>query len=266
MKFLMIVSLSVLSFSSMASSDFGDLENAKEFGVPTSAENLINIENTQENLYPLGKGDFNYIPRAYDPINKTKYQKVMVGKTFKASYFSSYTHWRYVTVYNVKTEAERIAYLPYFEEECFDNSVFMAQWGESRSISVTLKSEIGASVGVGDIGLSASVGMSIQQGMSFSTQRRVRAVEGIRARHYPMKLSDNYVGVTYIQTYNENKETYGYLTKSLYEDMFGGYPYAFELDNQNVGFKVKREILEYCQEYDSTEDPVRDSVLYHIKN
>jgi len=263
MKFLVVIS--ILSFSSLASANFGDLESAKELNIPYEAEGLVNIETIQEELYNSNKSDFNYTPKAYDPINKKNYQKVMVGKTFKASYFSSYTHWRYVTVYNVHTEAERIAYLPYFEEECFDNSVFMAQWGETRSIRVTLKSEVGASVGVGDLGLSASVGMSIEQGMSFSTQRRVRAVEGIRARHYPMKLSDRYQGVTYIQTYNENKKTYGYLTKSIYEDWFGGYPYSFELDNQNVGFKVKREILEYCEGYDSNDDPVKDSVLYHLK-
>ena len=152
-------------------------------------------------------------------------------------------HWRYVTVYDVKTEGERLAYLPYFEEDCHDNSQFMAQWGETRSFKVTLKTEVGASIAVGDIGLSSSVSMSIEEGVSFSTSRRVRAVEGIQARHYPYKQSDSWTGVTYIQTYNANKGTYGYLAKSHYDDWFGGYPYSFELDNQNVGFKVKREVI-----------------------
>ena len=256
---------SLLSVGAQAgiTSDFGDLENSPEINIPSELQGFQNIQMPKYELFSNTKG-FKKTPRAYDPVTKSNYQEVMVGNTFKASWINSYTHWRYVTVYDVKTEAERLAYLPYFEEDCHDNSQFMAQWGETRSFKVTLKTEVGASIAVADIGLSSSVSMSIEQGVSFSTSRRVRAVEGIQARHYPFKQSDSWSGVTYIQTYNSTKGTYGYLAKSHYEDWFGGYPYEFELDNQNVGFKVKREVLKTCDNYDAKRDPVLDSELYDV--
>ena len=184
--------------------------------------------------------------RAYDPINKDSYQKVLLGKVNKESgMFSNYDYWRYVTVYDVFEEEERIGFLPYFEEDCFDDSSFMAQWGESRSIKVTLKSDIGFA----KLGLTASVGMSIEQGTTFSTARRIKATLGLKARHYPYKLSDTYEGVTYIQTYNTKTKKYGYLLPSYMDKWTNSYPYDFYLDNQNVGFKAKREIVEYCQDY-----------------
>jgi hypothetical protein len=40
--------------------------------------------------------------RAYDPINKTRYEKAIVGKVYRNSdWFSDYDYWRYVTVYDV---------------------------------------------------------------------------------------------------------------------------------------------------------------------
>jgi hypothetical protein len=265
-KIIYLLSLSsLLDVGAQASTPlhFGDLENSPEISIPSELQEFENFEMSYSEVFNKTKG-FKKTPRAYDPVNKSSYEKVVVGTTFKASWISSYTHWRYVTVYDVKTEGERLAYLPYFEEDCHDNSQFMAQWGETRSFKVTLKTEVGASIAVGDIGLSSSVSMSIEEGVSFSTSRRVRAVEGIQARHYPYKQSDSWTGVTYIQTYNANKGTYGYLAKSYYEDWFGGYPYAFELDNQNVGFKVKRKILKTCENYNPAKDPILDSEMYDI--
>ena len=247
--------------SSHAAVDFGDISKAKPAELPAVASELEHFETNENELFERvgdrNKGFGSKKVRAYDPVNKKYYQKALAGTTFKASIFSSYTHWRYVTVYNVKTVEERIAYLPYFQEECHDNSGFMGQWGETRSMKVTLKTEVGGSVSYAGIGLSASVGMSIEQGVSFSSQRRIRAVEGIQARHYPYKLSDTWKGVTYIQTYNSSTKKYGYLGKSLIEDWFGGYPYSFSLDNQNIGMSVKREVLKKCAGYDASKDPVR---------
>lgn len=189
--------------------------------------------------------------RAYDPINKISYEKVLLGKINKSTgLFSDYDYWRHVTVYDVFQEEERIAYLPYFEEACFDDSFFMAQWGESRSIKVTLKSDIGVS----GLGLSASVGMSIEEGTTFSTARRIKATLNIKANHYPYKLSDTHEGVTYIQTYNKKTKKYGYLRPSYIDRWTNMYPHEFYLDNQNVGFKSKREIVEYCPGYQAAED------------
>lgn len=197
--------------------------------------------------------------RAYDPINKEYYQKALVGPTRRATgLLKNYDYWRYVTVYNVEAVSERISYLPYFYEDCHDNSFFMAQWDESRSIRVTFKSEFGFS----ELGLSASVGMSLEQGVTFSASRRVRAVEGIQAKHFPYKLSETWRGVTYIQTYNKDTRSYGYLKPSRIESWTNSYPHEFILDNQNVGFRVVREIEKTCAGYDAANDPVNESSLY----
>jgi hypothetical protein len=181
----------------------------------------------------------------FDPINRRMYQKVIVGATQR--YFNplaNYTHWRYITLYNVTQREERVAYLPYFEEGCHDDSFFMAEWGESRTIEVSLSSKVGAEA----LGLSASVAMSITQGSTFSTSRRINATEGIEAKHYPYKLSDTHTGVTYMQTYNSRTNTYGWLTPNIMRPS-AVYPYPFTLNNQNIGFKVKRVITSRCPGY-----------------
>lgn len=227
------------------------------FTTSAFATNLDNFENfevdtdlvTFESDFEKGKrppGMTNRV-RAYDPINKVKYQKVVLGEVQKATgFFKSYDYFRYVTVYDAFEEEERIAYLPYVEEACFDDSFFFAQWDESRSITVTLSS----SIGFEKLGLSASVGMSIAQGTTFSIGRRLKATKGIKARHYPFKRSESHEGVTYIQTYNSKTKKYGYLAQSIYDSWTDSYPYEFYLDNQNVGFVAKREILEKCEGYD----------------
>lgn len=175
--------------------------------------------------------------RALDPINRVSYQKVLLGPVSKNNniFKRDYTHSRYVTVYNVKKTTEKVAYLPFFEEDCYDDSFFMASWGESRTLIVKLES----SVGVKGLGLSASVRMSISEGTTFSTSRRVKATKNIQARHYPYKISERHQGVTYIQTFNAKTGGYGFLRGR-------GYPKRFGLDNQNVGFKVKREVIGRC--------------------
>lgn len=261
--------ISSLVCTNVFAADFGNLLDAPLKKVPLLDGEYLYQEVQEDVLFESSSGFNKSFPsknvRAYDPVEKKWYDKAIAGKTFRNtglnSFITSYTHWRYVTVYNVKTTSERIAYLPYFQEECHDNSVFMGQWGESRSMKVTLKTEIGSSVSYAGLGLSASVGMSIEQGVTFSTQRRIRAVEGLQAKHYPYKLSDTYEGVTYIQTYDANKKTYGYLGKSYADQWFGGYPFEFFLDNQNIGLEVKREILNVCEGYDPSTDPIKDADL-----
>lgn len=260
MKLKLLIMSTVLSFNTLAGTEFGDLKKAYENPIPNELSHLEAFEMPTELTH--NKSFPNKNVSAYDPVNKKYYQKAMVGKTFKFNYLDAlingYTHWRYVTVYNVKTTTERVAYLPYFEEECHDSSFFMGQWGESRTMKVTLKTEVGGSFSYAGLGISASVGMSIEEGVTFSTQRRVQAVEGIHARHYPYKISDTWKGVTYIQLYNAKKKKYGYFGKSIADQWFGGYPYSFSLDNQNVGLKVKREILDVCDGYDQSQDPLAE--------
>ena len=247
--------------------EFGITSNTQIKDVP-NADNFQNVRT--HSAIPRGSSSFakgvtdfpSKRVRAYDPVNKRRYQKAIAGETFKASMFRGYDYWRYVTVYNVETSAERVSYLPYFEESCHDSSFFMAQWGETRTFKVSLTSSVGAKVGVDGLGFESSVSMSIENGVAFSAQRRVQAVKGIEARHYPYKMSDTWKGVTYIQTYDEDSKTYGYLQPSYYDEWFGEYPAKFELDNQNVGFKVKREVIRTCAGYEADEDPVDADELY----
>ena len=178
--------------------------------------------------------------RAYDPINKEKYEKVIVGPVQKKPFFKlgkGYTHFRYVTVYNVTRESERIAYLQSFDEDCHDNSFAMAQWTETRKLSVTLTSKVGAKA----LGMSASVSGSITQGITFSSSRRIKSTLNVKAIHTPYKVSDTHTGITYIQTYDSKTGSYGFLTGK-------SYPLPFKINNQNIAMKVDREILEQCPE------------------
>lgn len=243
---------------------FGNLSEATEVEVPNFNE-FEEIHADEHELFErsyeetIEKGDFSSKRvRAYDPVNKRHYQQVIVGKTKKASMFAGYDYWRYVTVYNVDTVSERVAYLPYYQEECHDASWAMAEWGESRSLKVSLSSTVGADA----LGLKASVTMSIEAGVTFSTSRRIQAVKGIKALHYPYKMSDEWKGVTYIQTYSKDGNRYGYLSKLGGFDRLKEYPHEFHLDNQNVGFKIKRKVLEKCPGYDPDADRVDQSLLY----
>ncbi|MCO4753236.1 MAG: hypothetical protein KC478_02085 [Bacteriovoracaceae bacterium] len=238
---------------------FGNTFHAEYREVP-DVENMEVVEISEYELFQNTKsrGFPAKVPRAYDPVNNEHYDGVIVGQTYEAGLLDSYDYWRYVTVYNVIQDSERVAYLPYFEEACHDSSFFMAQWGESRSLSVSLSSTIGAEA----LGLNASVTMSIEAGVTFSTSRRVQATKGLQARHYPYKLSEQWVGVTYIQTYDKDRNSYGYLKRLGGFDRLKDYPHEFEIDNQNVGFAVKREVVKKCENYDPGEDKVESNALY----
>lgn len=260
MKSLIAIALLTSFTQSSFANHFGDLADAKMVEVPYAGEyeaKTMPLEEVFEMKFTKSGFPSDKV-RAYDPINKRRYQKAFVGETYKAGLFDTYDYWRYVTVYNVETEAERVSYLPYFEEDCHDASQLMAQWDESRSFKVSLSTTVGAE----KLGLKASVTMSLETGVTFSAARRVHATKGIRARHYPYKLSDKWTGVTYIQVYWADKNKYGYLTKLGGFDRFEEYPHPFELDNQNVGFKVKREVLEKCDNYDPSADSTSKTALY----
>lgn len=228
-KFGILTATILLSGSSFA--DSKALENL-EF---ESIQNDLVVDSTLKSV--SGSSPMTSNVRAYDPINRKRYQKTILGpvKTNRNIFKRDYTHYRYVTVYNISKKMERLAYLPFFHEDCFDDNYRMASWEESKTFSVRLDS----SIGVKGLGLSASVGASITSGVSFSTRRSIQATKGIEARHYPYKVSESYNGVTYIQTYNSKTRGYGYLKGNQY-------PMRFGLNNQNLGLRVKREIIRTC--------------------
>lgn len=215
--------------------------------VTAGTDGVIN-ESTQQDLlidsmmdvYTDDKSIMTNSVRAYDPINKENYENVILGPVHKKPLFKfgrGFTHFRYVTVYNISQDSERIAYLPSFEEDCHDNSFNMASWSKSNTLQVSLSSTLGAKA----LGLSSSVTASISQGITFSTSRRIKSTLNIKAIHVPYKRSETHTGVTYIQTYNKKTNSYGFLTGRKY-------PISYELNNQNIGMQVKREDVQPCLE------------------
>ena len=184
-----------------------------------------------------------------DPFTGKRYKNVMLGAVNKTKRFfnKDYTHWRYITLFNIEKKDERVGFLPFFHEDCHDDSFFMAEWGESRTLTVKLESQVGAE----QLGISASVGMSISQGTTFSTTRRIKAVKGIEAKHYPYSYTETHTGTTYVMVYDQNSGDYDILRPRGFRKFSlaikGGYPYPYKLDNQNIGFHVKREILQNCE-------------------
>lgn len=253
---LQLVLLNTSALANEMDSDHRDIyEEDESLILDSDAQNsflrgaLKSARSSRSNVSGVMSGIMSNNVRAYDPINRKSYTNVLLGKVYRTRLpFQSYTHYRYITVYNKYSKAERIAYLPFHEEGCHDNSPFMAEWGESRTVTVTLEAKTGAEA----MGLSASVGMSISEGTTFSTSRRIKGVLNVRARHIPIKLSETHQGVTYLMGYNSKTKKHFTLNASNGERLIGtSYPYRFKLDNQNVGLRVKREVLEYCPGYDA---------------
>lgn len=258
MKNLSMLLILTTSFSAFGFQDIQGNIEVLDHGL----ENVENIRVIEQELFESSteKGfPRSSRVRAYDPINRVRYDKTIVGPTKRATgFFKDYDYWRYVTVYNSETIKERISYLPYFYEECHDDSWRLGGWDESRSVKVTMKSELG----IGELGLSASVGVSVEQGVTFSFSRSAKGTAGIEARHFPYKISETWTGVTYIQTYDSKSRSFGFLRPSTFQNMMNSYPHDFELDNQNVGFRAEREVIRTCDGYDPSNDSVSQSDLY----
>ena len=127
--------LSTLVFSSYSFA-FDDVSSATFKEVPKEFKNaevvVVDYLNPYLNKGIVQKSFPSQIAYPYDPINKKLYEKSLVGKSYAAGLLAPYTHWRYVTVYDVEEISELISYLPYYEEECYDDSFHLANWGESK--------------------------------------------------------------------------------------------------------------------------------------
>ncbi len=188
----------------------------------------------------------------YDPVNKKKYQNVVHGIAQKARSRSGYNYWRYVTLYNKKRRKdERITNLPAIKEECHDGGWNFGQWSQQISYQASLTAKVEAKV----LGFGASVAASLTHGSSYTVRRNVNATEGIEAIHTPYLSSKNWSGVSYIQTYNRNSRTIGYLAKR------GSYPYMFRLTQQDLMLKVLRTDVRVCPGYENDVDvnPIKKS-------
>ncbi len=183
-----------------------------------------------------------------DPFSGKIYENVMLGKVYKtASFFNNtYTHYRYVTLFEVEKQTERIAYLNSYDEACHDDSFFMAEWSSSKTLTVSLETKAGFE----QLGLSASVGLSVSEGVTFSNARKVKAVKGVEAIHHPYSYKEVHTGITYIMTYNMKTDEHFVRRYSDFnfaqKRKFRKYPFKYKLDNQNIGFRVQREVISHC--------------------
>jgi hypothetical protein len=180
-----------------------------------------------------------------DPVTKTTYQKVIYGPVF-SSYnpLSNYSYWRNVTVYSISSSREEIRDLPAMHQSCFDGGTYpIGNWQLSRTLTVGLSS----SLKCGELGLGAEMSASISDGRTFSLMRALIVPKGIEADYVPLLRQDHWSGVTFIQTYEPSRGELGYLAPSLYERMFGGYPYPFQLQNAATVFEVDRRSARRCE-------------------
>lgn len=194
-----------------------------------------------------------------DPFNGESYQNILVGDDQKLKWneysFGTITHYRYITLYNSKRNPEfRLTNFPAIQEECHDESWSFGEWSSEYNYSVTLTT--GAGIKSEQLGLEASVSYAITHGAAFRTTRRLQGSRGHRAIHVPYGSTEDWQGVTYIQTYNSNTGEVGYLRSSL-GDIIGNflgansYPWRFYLNNQNFIFKVKKTEEETCSGYEA---------------
>ncbi|NDG84661.1 MAG: hypothetical protein EBX52_06435, partial [Proteobacteria bacterium] len=173
-----------------------------------------------------------------DPVTGVQYKAVVYGPV-ERSYnpFSSYSLWRYVTVYRSDFVREAISDLPAIHQSCFDGGRYpIGNWQISRTISVELRSSLKA----GDIGLGAEISASISQGRTFSLQRALIVPEGIEADYAPVLRQESWRGVTFIQTYEPSNGRLGYIPQSFWDRVWGDYPVPFALGNVSTVFEVER--------------------------
>ena len=154
---------------------------------------------------------------------------------------------RYITLYNKSRRYKKDlsagpdAVFNRIVEPCHVNSIFMGEWSRGNNLTVRLE----AGIGMEQMGLSASVKASVEEGISFTNTVRVQAVgQGFSAVHKPMMYYRNYEGVTlaaiYVVNQSGQKVRRGYLTSRLPSQYITNfrtrYPYRFRLTHQDRGF------------------------------
>ncbi len=180
-----------------------------------------------------------------DPISGAQFEKVLYGPVTRTlNPLSNYSLWRHVTVYSVKTRREGISDLPSLHQSCFDGGKYpIGNWQISRTLSVELRS----SLRCGDLGLGAEVSASVSEGRTFSMQRALIVPEGIEADYVPQFRQEDWEGVTFIQTFEPSSGGLGFIPKNILDDVFGWYPFPFQLKNAATIFEVSRQNAKSCK-------------------
>jgi hypothetical protein len=140
--------------------------------------------------------------------------------------------YRYLTSYNVIENIRPYGNFPYIEEDCHDESDRFFNWFETVSYSITYSGQIGFELLGFDLELSGERSKQVE----FGFEKWVQATKGIRARHYLMARSEDWVGIVKKAEYD--KETKKWIITKKSSD--------FRLTDLNMGLFVERKIIEVC--------------------
>ncbi len=226
----------------------GENPRAADGGTPTQRTVILEkIENfgllNESTQTILSMPEFKEPTR--DPISGQRYERVLYGPVKQSKNpLSNYSLWRHVTVFSVKQRREGISDLPSLHQSCFDGGKYpIGNWQISRSLSVELRS----SLRCGDLGLGAEVSASVSEGRTFSMQRALIVAEGIEADYVPLLRQEDWVGVTFVQTYEPSTGDLGFIPPNVLDTTFGWYPFLFELKNATTIFEVSRQNARSCK-------------------
>ena len=141
-------------------------------------------------------------------------------------------HYRYLTSYNVYEKVRPYGNFPYIEEDCHNESDRFFNWTETISYTITYSGQIGFEL----LGIDLELGGERSKQVEFGFEKWVQATKGIRARHYLMARSEDWIGIVNRAEYDKTSKEWKLDTKSS----------KFKLTDQNMGLFVKREIVEIC--------------------
>lgn len=171
-----------------------------------------------------------------NPFNGIQYEHVKVGETQTYSRFRTFYKWRYITVYNEHKVEQVMQDVPRFEELCHDQGNRVASWNFRKSISREI--QMGASFTLlGFLGV--DLGGSISNSFSISITRWIQAQLGVHALHTPVLKSKELRGMTYIQRYYPNTDSFENVAIANDE---------FLVTHLEPIFSARREIIGSCED------------------
>lgn len=141
---------------------------------------------------------------------------------------------RYVTTYSTTTVDQAVKGFPWFKEECHDDGdTDWSQWNQMITYEVAYSGSIGFDL----LGFSLEFGRDVGRSHSVGFNRWISATAGISAKHTLHEVYDVMKGGTRMEV--------------MYKDgtiVDQGWERPFEISHLNYGLRVKRDILEVCEE------------------
>lgn len=172
-------------------------------------------------------------PDLTNPFNGEEFSKVEVSDSYYFRRFRTEYYYRYVTLYNTRTEDKEFQEIPRVLEECFEASDRYAVWIIEREVQRTIQSSFGFNV----LGIDLGLGGEVSRTFNFTFERFIQAQAGVRAIHIPLMRYDVHEGITYQQRYYPSSgKTQNIQLKNE----------TFYVDMINPMFVAHREVLERC--------------------